>query len=122
MIDKDRLEGYKKTIQNIINRILPEDKRFSVKDFDEEWIYYLVSLFLEKDSEKRNKIYEEIKLKTVEAERMLNQAEYNFWKLNSEILVKKEEYDKIFNTIKELNSLIEDVNIEQELNSELNLF
>jgi hypothetical protein len=36
MIDKDRLEGYKKTIQNIINRILPEDKRFSVKDFDEE--------------------------------------------------------------------------------------
>jgi hypothetical protein len=77
---------------------------------------------LEKDSEKRNKIYEEIKLKTVEAEGMLNQAEYNFWKLNSEILVKKDEYDKIFNTIKELNSLIEDVNIEQELNSELNLF
>jgi hypothetical protein len=36
MVNKNELEEYKTTVQNIIDKYLPEDKRFSVKDFTEE--------------------------------------------------------------------------------------
>ena len=122
MINNDKLEEYRKTIQSIIDRILPEDERFSVKDFDEEWLYYIASLFLEKDYKKRKKIYNEIRLKILKTEERLKQVECDFLEFDNEIFVKKNEYDKIFNTIKELRSLVEDINIEEELDSELNQF
>ncbi len=122
MINNDKLEEYRKTIQSIIDRILPEDERFSVKDFDEEWLYYISSLFLEKDYKKRKKIYNEIRLKILKTEERLKQVECDFLEFDNEIFVKKNEYDKIFNTIKELRSLVEDINIEEELDSELNQF
>ena len=93
-----------------------------MKDFDEEWLYYIASLFLEKDYKKRKKIYNEIRLKILKTEERLKQVECDFLEFDNEIFVKKNEYDKIFNTIKELRSLVEDINIEEELDSELNQF
>lgn len=122
MVNKNELEEYKTTVQNIIDKYLPEDKRFSVKDFTEEWLYYLASLFLEKDPEKRKKIYKEIEIKKNEAEKKFKNAERKFLELNNEILEKKEEYDKIFNTIKELNSLSNDIDVDNQLNSDLGEF
>ena len=122
MINKEDLEEYKKIVQNIIDKYLPEDKRFSVKDFTEEWLYYLASLFLEKDPGKRKKIYKEIVIKKNEAEKRFKNAERKFLELNNEILEKKEEYDKIFNTIKELNSLSNDIDVDNQLNSVLGEF
>ena len=122
MVNKEELEEYKKTVQDIINKYLPEDKRFSVKNFTQEWLYYLASLFLEKDPEKRKEIYKEIEIKKNEAEKRFKEAERNFLELNNEIVEKKEEYDKIFNTINELNALSNDVNVDQELDSNLDQF
>lgn len=122
MVNKEELEEYKKTVQDIIDKYLPEDKRFSVKNFTQEWLYYLASLFLEKDSEKRKEIYKEIEIKKNEAEKRFKEAERNFLELNNEIVEKKEEYDKIFNTINELNALSNDVNVDQELDSNLDQF
>ena len=122
MVNKNELEEYKTTVQNIIDKYLPEDRRFSVKSFTEEWLYYLVSLFLEKDPEKRKKIYKEIEIKKNEAEKKFKNAERKFLELNNEILEKKEEYDKIFNTIKELNSLSNDIDVDNQLNSDLGEF
>ena len=122
MINKEELEEYKKTVQDIIDKYLPEDKRFSVKNFTQEWLYYLASLFLEKDPEKRKEIYKEIEIKKNEAEKRFKEAERNFLELNNEIVEKKEEYDKIFNTINELNALSNDVNVDQELDSNLDQF
>ena len=121
MVSETDLEEYKKTVQNIIDKYLPEDKRFSVMDFSEEWLYYITSLFLEKDPEGRRKILIEIGVKKAEAEERLKQAEYNFLELNNEILMKKEEYDKIFNTIDDLNLLVENINLDKELNSNLDV-
>ena len=101
MVNKKELEEYKKTVQDIIDKYLPEDKRFSVKNFTQEWLYYLASLFLEKDPEKRKEIYKEIEIKKNEAEKRFKEAERNFLELNNKIVEKKEEYDKIFNTINE---------------------
>jgi len=122
MINKNELEEYRKTVQTIINKYLPENRRFSVKSFTEEWLYYLASLFLEKDPEKRKKIYKEIEIKKNEAEKKFKNAERKFLELNNEILEKKEEYDKIFNTIKELNSLSNDIDVDNQLNSDLGEF
>lgn len=122
MINKNELEEYRKTVQTIIDKYLPENRRFSVKSFTEEWLYYLVSLFLEKDPEKRKKIYKEIEIKKNEAEKKFKNAERKFLELNNEILEKKEEYDKIFNTIKELNSLSNDIDVDNQLNSDLGEF
>ena len=122
MVNKEELEEYKKTVQDIINKYLPEDKRFSLKNFTQEWLYYLASLFLEKDPEKRKEIYKEIEIKKNEAEKRFKEAERNFLELNNEIVEKKEEYDKIFNTINELNALSNDVNVDQELDSNLDQF
>lgn len=122
MVNKEELEEYKKTVQDIIDKYLPEDKRFSVKNFTQKWLYYLASLFLEKDPEKRKEIYKEIEIKKNEAEKRFKEAERNFLELNNEIVEKKEEYDKIFNTINELNALSNDVNVDQELDSNLDQF
>jgi len=122
MVNKEELEEYKKTVQDIIDKYLPEDKRFSVKNFTQEWLYYLASLFLEKNPEKRKEIYKEIEIKKNEAEKRFKEAERNFLELNNEIVEKKEEYDKIFNTINELNALSNDVNVDQELDSNLDQF
>ena len=122
MVNKEELEEYKKTVQDIIDKYLPKDKRFSVKNFTQEWLYYLASLFLEKDPEKRKEIYKEIEIKKNEAEKRFKEAERNFLELNNEIVEKKEEYDKIFNTINELNALSNDVNVDQELDSNLDQF
>lgn len=122
MINKNELEEYRKTVQTIINKYLPENRRFSVKSFTEEWLYYLASLFLEKDPKKRKKIYKEIEIKKDEAEKKFKNAERKFLELNNEILEKKEEYDKIFNTIKELNSLSNDIDVDNQLNSDLGEF
>lgn len=119
MVNKEELEEYKKTVQDIIDKHLPEDKRFSVKNFTQEWLYYLSSLFLEKNPERRKKIYKEVEIKKDEAEKRFKEAEYKFLELNNEIVKKKEEYDKIFNTINELNSLSNNVNIDQELDSNI---
>ena len=121
MVNEIDLEKYKNNVQNIIDKYLPEDKRFSVMDFSEEWLYCITSLFLEKDPEGRRKILIEIGVKKAEAEERLKQAEYNFLELNNEILMKKEEYDKIFNTIDDLNLLVENINLDKELNSNLDV-
>jgi hypothetical protein len=36
MINKNELEEYRKTVQTIIDKYLPENRRFSVKSFTEE--------------------------------------------------------------------------------------
>lgn len=122
MVNKNELEEYKKTVQNIIDKYLPEDKRFSVKNFTEEWLYYLASLLLEKDPKKRKKIYKEIEIRKEKAEMEYKESERKFLELNNEIIEKKEEFDNIFNTIWELNKVLNDVIIEQEFDSNLNQF
>ena len=119
MVSKIELEEYKTTVQNIINKYLPENEQFSVKDFSQEWLYYLTSLFLEKDPEKRKKIYKEIETKKKRAEEKFKQAERNFLKLYNEIILKKEEYDKLFNTIDAINTLSNDIHLDQKLDSDL---
>ena len=113
------LEEYKQTLQNIIDKYLPKNSRFSVKDFNQEEIYYLASLFLEKDPQKRKKIYDEIEMKQKLAKKEFEDAERSFLEMNNEIIMKKNKYDRIFGTIRDLDELFGDIEVEQELNTDL---
>ena len=56
MISEKKIESYREIIQNIINKYFPKEKRFSVKNYSQEWLYDLASLLLEKDEKKRKNL------------------------------------------------------------------
>ncbi len=58
--DDQKLAETKKILQSILDKHLPPEVRFSVKDFDREEIWYVSRLLLEKDDKKRELIRNEI--------------------------------------------------------------
>lgn len=113
MVDKIELGGYKKTVQNIVDKYLPKDKKISVKDFTEEQLWYFCSLITEGDSKKRQVILNEIKDKS-------NKAEYDFYTKYNETLRLKESLETYIKTVDDLNTLYNAINIEREMDVNLN--
>lgn len=108
MVSKKELAEYRDTIQKIINKHLPEEKRFSVEDFSQEELRYLSRLFLAKTKEERDEIREEIEEKQRLAhESLIEQIE--------DIKYHKEKYDILFNSIDEINSLGLDIDLDSQL-------
>lgn len=120
MISEEELNECRATVQRILDKYLPEEKRFSVKNYSPEWLYDLVSLLLEKDEKEREKIWERIDKKRNEAIEKFKKAEYEFLLENAELEEKKAEYDNIINSINELNWLVENIDADKELDEELN--
>ena len=108
MVSEEELNKYKAIIQQIIDKHLPKEKRFSVKDFTQEEIWYLSRLFLEKDPKEREKIRKEI-------DDRQKATHEDFLLYNEEIINQKNRYDTIFNTIDEINSLATDIDLDTEL-------
>lgn len=104
MVSKKELKEYRATVQKVIDKYLPKEERFSVKDYSQEELYEITSMILEKDEKKRkilreNHEYRE-NLKIVQ-------------KL-IEIEKRKEEYLTIFRTIDDLNSLAVSVEMQNK--------
>ncbi|MCR5412199.1 MAG: hypothetical protein K6E76_04375 [Patescibacteria group bacterium] len=57
----ERLNEVKKQVQAILDHHLPEEKRFSVAELDEEQVFFLIDLLLEKDDKKRENMFKDIK-------------------------------------------------------------
>ena len=112
MISEEELNECKTIIQKIIDKHLPEEKRFSVKDFSQEEIWYLSKLFLAETNKERDKIRKEMddKQKT---------AHQNFLEQIEDINYHKDKYNTIFNTIDEINSLNTDIDLNSDLDSAL---
>ena len=102
----------KQTVQDILDRHLPSDRQFSVKDYNKEQIWYLCRLLLEKDNEKRLAIIEEIKEKYKE-------ARYEFHSEYLEILKHKEIFDNYMSIARSTDDLLSDVDVENELSRKL---
>lgn len=56
----ERLNEIRQQVQAILDHHLPEEKRFSVKDLDEEGVFLLIDLLLEKNDKKREKMFKDI--------------------------------------------------------------
>ena len=120
MVTEERLDEHRETVQKIIDKYLPEDKRFSVKNLSEEWLYYIVSYFLEKDEKKRKKIWNEMHQKRLDEEEKFKKAEHEFLLENLDMLKEKEKYDNVLDSLEELGWLVKDIDLEAKINEEMN--
>ncbi len=112
-IEEDaKFQKMKQTVQSILDKHLPSDKQFSVRDYNKEQIWYLCRLLLEKDDEKRKVIWNEIQDK-------LKYAKYEYEKQFSEILKHKEEFDNCVSNLKTMDDLVNDVEAENEIDENL---
>ena len=102
----------KQTVQDILDKRLPSDKRISVENCNKEQIWYLCRLLLEKDEKNRLKIIKEI-------EKKYKKAKYEFYNEYLEILKHKEIYDNHLNLIKSADDLLNDVDAENEMNKKI---
>ena len=107
-INEKQLDGFKVTIQKIIDKYLPEESRFSVKDMNAEQIYYVASVLSEKDEKKREKIRKELEKKSREANKTLKEDYL-------QILSLKEKYNNIFKSANDLSWLKEDIDADIDL-------
>ena len=107
-----KFQKMKQTVQSILDKYLPSDKQFSVKNYNKEQIWYLCRLLLEKDNEKRLAIIEEIKEKYKE-------ARYEFHNEYLEILKHKEIFDNYMSIARSADDLLNDVDAENEVSIKL---
>ena len=118
-ITQEELLQYRTTLQTIIDKYLPPEKRFSVENFSEEWLFDLASLLLEKDENKREKIWKQIKKKEDKAIQRFKKAEKAFLQESNTINKKVWEYTTVLNAMKENNNLMNQIFLDQKLDNQL---
>jgi len=111
MASEKELEECRKVVQDIIDKHLPEDKRFSVENFSQEWLYYISSFLLEKDEEKKEHLWKEF---WSEMENINRQEQTKLRKDYLEIVTKKQEYETIMKSFDGLKDIVDDIEVEQE--------
>jgi hypothetical protein len=110
--DDQKLAETKKILQSILDKHLPPEVRFSVKDFDREEIWYVSRLLLEKDDKKRELIRNEISEKV---KNLKHEYETKF----SEVMKYKELFDNQKKTNNEKGNLLNDIESDKEIDTAL---
>lgn len=113
MVSEQELEEFKLTVQKIIDKYLPDGKEFSVKDFNQEQLWYICRLLMEKDDVKRKKIRKEIVDKT-------DQAKYEYKEQYYEIVKNKELFDSYTGSVGNIDDLANDIEAERDMDNDLN--
>ena len=109
---KTKFEKMKRKLQDILDKHLSPEDRFSVKEFSKEEIRYLCRLLLEKDDKKRQLILKEI-------EDRVNELKYECDCEFNEVERYKNLFDiknKVFN---ETDEILDDIELENQFDSEL---
>jgi hypothetical protein len=112
--NKDLIK-YREMMQKIIDHHLPPEKRFSVKNYSEEALYFLASLLLETDKKEREKIRIKITKRIEEAKKQFQKTEKEFLFTDNSIHKKIAEYGIILDTFTPQNQLINDIQFHQKL-------
>ena len=118
-ITQEELLQYRTTLQTIIDKYLPPENRFSVENFSEEWLFDLASLLLEKDENKREKVWQQIKKKEDKAIQRFKKAEKAFLQESNIINKKVWEYTTVLNAMKENDNLMNQIFLDQKLDNQL---
>jgi hypothetical protein len=112
MVSEKELKEYKAIIQKIIDKHIPEEKRFSVEKLNQEQIRYLTRILLAKTQEEREKIRKEIEGKRKQFHKyLLKQVE--------DIEKYKENFDTIHNSIDDIRSLKRNMDLDSKLDADL---
>ena len=106
--DDLEFENMKRALQDILDKHIPVDKRFSVMNFNKEQIWYVSKLLLEKDDKKRELLFMEI-------ENKLKESQFELRKQYYEILKNKELFDNYVSVLKGTDDLLNDMESDNEL-------
>ena len=109
----EKLNEIKDEVQKILDNHLEEGQRFSIQDLDEESVFLLIDLLLEKDDLEREKIRAQI-------EENLSVHQMNFELTYEWILEIKDKLDYLRNNFSDLNNLRNLIDSELELDEQLN--
>lgn len=115
MLKKEKmmeLEKIKQFVQKILDKYIEPENRFSIKDLDEESVFLLIDLLLEKDELEREKIWAQIDEKIREHKINLR-VDFESVKEIKDIL----DFQKI--EVSDLSDLKELVNIENDFEESL---
>lgn len=108
----ERLNEVKKQLQTILDRHLPEEKRFSVAELDEEGLWFLIKFLLAKDKKERdqirNKIQKTLKKKKMEVDLIGNNMLKSTETLQSTNIIKND-----FSLLE--NLIVQDSNFDDQL-------
>ena len=116
----ERLNEIKQQVQAILDHHLPEEKRFSVKDLDEEGVFLLVKLLLAKDKKEKQKLWDYIKKQKEESMIRMQEAKHKMLETIKEINEGIWKYKELFKSINEMNDLMESIKIDRDFESVMN--
>ena len=106
------LKEIKTEVQKILDNHLGENERFSIQDLDEDSVFLLIDLLLEKDDLKRKNILTKLKNK-------MKSTQMNFEIDYEKIKEIKENIDSLKTNFSNLGDLKNDINSDSELNNQL---
>lgn len=109
----EELKEVKQEVQKILDNHLKEDQRFSIEDLDEDSVFLLIDLLLEKDDSKRKNIWKEI-------ENKMKTTQMNFEIDYEKIMEIKENLSSLKTNFSDLGDLKNDINSDSELDKQLN--
>ncbi len=111
-MQQEKLQEIKGEVQKILDAHLEPEQRFSVQDLDEESIFLLISLLLEKDDLEREKIWAAIEERT-----LIKQIDLRVNVESIKAIKDKIDYQKISN--RDVNELQEIINTEKDFDDKL---
>ena len=111
-MQQEKLNEIKNEVQKILDRHLEPEQRFSVQDLDEESVFLLINLLLEKDDLERERIWAAIEERT-----LIKQIDLRINVESIKEIKDKLDYQKISN--RDVNELQEIINTEKDLDEKL---
>ncbi len=111
-MQQEKLNEIKNEVQKILDRHLEPEQRFSVQDLDEESVFLLINLLLEKDDLERERIWAAIEERT-----LIKQIDLTINVESIKEIKDKLDYQKISN--RDVNELQEIINTEKDLDEKL---
>ena len=112
VMETSELNEIKKQVQNILDRHLKPEERFSIQDLDEDSVFLLIDLLNEKDDKKREKIREEVHQRIINLKLKLRLTTNSVMKIKDTYNCQKEEN-------RNLGDLMESINDDNTLNDQL---
>lgn len=91
-------------LQWLLDKYLEPEQRFSLDDLDEEMLFLLIDLFLEKDDLERERLWEQVRNKLIEAQEWLRNDYEKIMEIKNRLIMKKLERQEE-QRLKELDDL-----------------
>lgn len=103
-MDEKNLGEIRSFLQWLLDKYLEPEQRFSLDDLDEEMLFLLIDLFLEKDDLERERLWEQVRNKLIKAQEWLRNDYEKIMEIKNRLIMKKLERQEE-QRLKELDDL-----------------